>query len=187
MEAVLVLTTVFSKNLFFMSAAKPGANEITGIGLGLLSWILPDISTAIKILVSLVVFSVIIFLALEKNQQQKVQAGSAVAFRQYIIPGLAGALKYFFIALIVIYFLSLGATVVLNKPGLFTHPLPPQADYHTGTARGWIGALWDTLSNLNALSYVIAIGMAIYGMVKTIDEEKPKVTEVDKIDKVGKV
>ncbi|MEP6674982.1 MAG: hypothetical protein ABJA78_07500 [Ferruginibacter sp.] len=169
-----------------MSAVKPGTNEVTSIGLGLVSWILPDIPVVIKIIISLIVVSIIIFLLMEKDQRQKVAAASGNTFRDYIIPGLAGALKYFFIALVAIYFLSMGSTMILNKPGLFTHPLPLQADYRTGETRGWLGALWDVLSNLNAFSYVIAIGMSIYGMVKTINEAKPKV-KVDKVEEINKV
>ncbi len=118
-----------------MSVAKPGTNEVAGIGLGLISWILPDVPVVIKVIIGLAVMAVIIFLMLEKNQQQKTKAASAATFRKYIIPGLAGAMIYFFFALIALFFLSMITTMLFDKPGIFTHPLPPQADYRTGQAK----------------------------------------------------
>lgn len=156
------------------SDAKLGKNEGLSIGLGLISWVFPNIPTPIKIFITLIVVAIIIFMVMEKQQRQNVLSTSGKAFEYYIIPGLAGALKYFFFALIVMFFVTIVAMLFFDKADLFTSVNAFQSDTKN-SPKGWLHVLWDIASHLNTLGYVVAIGAAFLGAMETIKEARPSV------------
>ena len=151
------------------TTVKPGTNEVLSIGLGMISWIFPNIPTPIKIIITLLVFGIIIFMILEKQQRQKVAINTANLFNYYIIPGLAGALKYFFYTLIAFLLISILSLVIFNKPNIFTSS---EVFRTSGTPTGFLELMVAIATDLNTLGYIIVIVAVIAGMAESIKQAK---------------
>jgi hypothetical protein len=127
-------------------------HDYFGLGIGLLSWIFPEVSVWIKVAVTILIIGLVIFLRLSKEQQTKTLKVTGNFFEEaisgFVIPAVGGGFRALFIILIVMIIAD-----ALNILHLINH------DYlslHVGSSGGGIGELiLYSLGNLNSTGNTI--------------------------------
>ena len=142
------------------------APDILGLGLGLTSWVFPDIHIAIKVGLTLLVISIIIFLRLDKTKQSNTLQAAGKFTEAYIMPGLGGALRALFFTLIGIMI----ATAVFN-----IH-LVNSDSYYTGAYanHSTIETFLHVFGNLTRTGNIILCIAAIVGAAMRIEAARKK-------------
>ena len=131
------------------------APDILGLGLGLTSWVFPDIHVVIKIGLTLLVIVIVIFLRMDKAKQTTSLQAAGKFTEAYIMPGLGGALRAAFFVLIAIMIANAFFNInLINTENYFS------ASY---TTRSTVETFLHALGNLTGTGNAILIVAAIIG------------------------
>lgn len=146
---------------------RVGVHDIVSVFLGLLSWLF-DIPEWIKLLITVLIMLITIFLALSKNQRSALADGVSSFFTNYLIPFVGGFFKYAAITTIVINVVDALFNIHLINHG--------STQYNIQTiTRSWIEICFYSLGHLTTWGYVILVGVSFFGGANAVSEE-PKHT-----------
>lgn len=151
------------------TSSKPN-HDVFGLGLGLLSWIFPDVSIWIKITVSVIVIGLILFLRMSKAKRDQalntVVNVSDNVLTNFIVPSIGGAFRGLFVSLIIVVILDHFFHVRL------IHHESIDA-FNTGSGGGGIVDLFlHTINNLNGAGTAIVIIAVIIGAFLKLEDAK---------------
>lgn len=130
------------------------APDVLSLGLGLTSWVFPDLHVVIKIGLTLFVIGIVIFMRMEKTRQANTLQGLGIFFEDYLIPGFGGAIRGLFITLLLIML----ADVILN-----IHLINNGNYYFISKPRSTIEVFLHSLGNLTPAGNTILILGGILG------------------------
>ncbi len=146
--------------------AAKATPDILGLGMGLTSWVFPDIHIAIKIGLTVLVMVIVIFLKMDKAKQTSALNAMGKFTENYLMPGLGGGLRALFFAWLGILAVDL----------IFNIHLIDLKDYYNfgnrasyGTASS-IDFFLHTLGNLTRTGNIILIIAVIWGAAKSIND-----------------
>ncbi len=139
--------------------------DILGLGMGLTSWIFPDIPIAIKIGLTLLVIIIVIFLKMDKEKQTATLKTTGRFIENYVMPGLGGGLRALFFALIGIMIVEV----------VFDTHLINRENYYDATSRSYgVGSIiklfLHTLGNLTSTGNIILAIAVFIGAAKQIND-----------------
>ncbi len=160
-----------------MATSSKPSHDIFGLGLGLLSWIFPDVATWVKVVVSIIVIGLILFLRMSKatrDQTLKTAANvSETALTKFIVPSIAGGFRGFFISLIGVFIVDTVFNIRL---------VHQDKDLSVGLASdgggGIVNLFLHTLGNLNDAGSVVVVIAVIIGAFWKIEDAAAKRKEI---------
>ena len=142
------------------------APDILGLGLGLTSWVFPDIHVALKIGLTLLVIIIIIFIRMDKAKQTTAMKEAGKLTEDYIMPGLGGALRGAFFALIGIMIANVVFNIHLVNDGNY---------YTSGNATySTVGTFLHVFGNLTSAGNAVLCIAIIFGAVSQISAARKK-------------
>ena len=139
--------------------------DVLGLGMGLTSWIFPDIPIAIKIGLTLLVMIIVIFLKMDKEKQTDTLKSTGKFIENYVMPGLGGGLRALFFALI---------GIILVDVVFDTH-LIIRENYYDTSSRSYstmstVSFFLHSLGNLTRTGNIILAIAVIIGATKRIND-----------------
>ncbi len=153
-----------------MAAAAKPSHDVFGLGLGLLSWIFPNVSVWIKLAVSILIIGLILYLRMSKDKRE--QALNAVsdysdkALTNFIVPVIGGAFRGLFFSLIGIVI----ADYVLNIRLIHHENIPVMNS--SANSGGIVKLFLHTLGNLNSAGTTVVILACFIGAWAKVDEAR---------------
>ena len=160
-----------------MATSSKPSHDFFGLGLGLLSWIFPNVSTWVKVVVSIIIIGLILFLRMNKatrDQTLKTAANfSETALTKFIVPAIAGAFRGFFISLIGVFLVDTILDIRL------VHQDKDQSLGLPSESGGGIVKLFlHTLGNLNDAGSAVVVIAVIIGAFWKIEDAAAKRKEI---------
>ena len=146
--------------------AAKATPDVLGLGMGLTSWVFPDIHIVIKVGLTVLVMVIVIFLKMDKAKQTSTLNAMGKFTESYLMPGLGGGLRALFFALIGIIVADL----------IFNIHLIDQKDYYkfdNNTSYSTVSSIkffLHTLGNLTRTGNIILIIAVCWGAVKKIND-----------------
>ena len=142
------------------------APDILGLGLGLTSWVFPDIHVVIKVGLTLLVIGIIVFLRMDKARQTTAARDAVKFIEDYGMPGIGGALRGVFFTLIGIMIV----TVIFN-----IHLINMNSYYmRSYTTHSTLETFFHALGNLTIAGNIILCIGAIIGAASRIEAMRKK-------------
>ena len=142
------------------------APDILGLGLGLTSWVFPDIHVVIKVGLTLLVVGIIVLLRMDKARQTTAARDGIKFVEDYAMPGTGGALRGVFLTLIGIMIV----TVIFN-----IHLIDMDSNYMRSYAtHSTLETFFHTLGNLTIAGNMILCIGAIIGAASRIEAVRKK-------------
>ena len=153
--------------------ASKAAPDVLSLGLGLTSWVFPDLHVVIKVGLTLLVIGIVIFMRMDKSRQANTLQGLGFFFEAYLIPGFGGALRALLITLLLIMLTDLILNIHLIDNGNY---------YFISRVRTATEIFLHSLGNLTPAGNTILILGGIFGAGLRISEtgKKNKVAESPK-------
>lgn len=141
------------------------APDVLGLGMGLTSWIFPDIPIAIKIGLTLLVIIIVIFLKMDKEKQTTTLKSTGKFIENYVMPGLGGGLRALFFALI----------GIILADAIFDTHLINRENYYDATGRSYgtmstVSFFLHSLGNLTRTGNIILAIAVFIGAAKRIND-----------------
>lgn len=153
-----------------MATPSKPSHDVFGLGLGLVSWIFPDVSIGIKLTVSAIVVGLILFPHLDKTKRDR--ALDAVAnvsdniLTNFLIPFIGGGFRGLFVALILIVILE----HFFHVPLIYREKIDMM---NPGPQGGGIVQLFlHTLTNLNPAGTAIVIIAVTAGAFSKVEDAR---------------
>ncbi|MFI5131716.1 MAG: hypothetical protein ACHQFX_17060 [Chitinophagales bacterium] len=160
-----------------MATSSKPSHDFFGLGLGLLSWIFPNVSIGVKIAVTVVIIGLILFLRMSKATRDQTLKTAAIvsetALTKFIVPSIAGGFRGFFISLIGVFLVDTILDIrLVHQDRDQSVGLPSQS------GGGIVKLFLHTLGNLNDAGSVIVVIAVIIGAIWKIEDAAAKRKEI---------
>ena len=160
-----------------MATSSKPSNDNFGLGLGLLSWIFPNVSIWVKIAVTVIIIGLMLFLRMSKatrDQTLKTAANvSETALTKFIVPAIAGGFRGFFISLIGVFLVDTILDIrLVHQDRDQSVGLPSQG------GGGIVKLFLHTVGNLNDAGSAVVIIAVIIGAFWKIEDATAKRKEI---------
>lgn len=159
-----------------MARSSKPSHDFLGLGLGLISWIFPDIPMWLKITISAIVVGLIFYLSMSMAKRDRllhaIDNTLDKALTNFIVPFIGGVFRGALVSLIIVVILDHFFHV-----RLIHHPNTDSFNTSSGSS-GLVYLLLHAISNLNSTGTAIVIIVAIIVAFTKVEEARDRRNEI---------